>query len=188
MSKSLQELNQIFAEFDESPAGYGAELRLDLAEIIWRGLARNKWTQRKLAQQSGLADAVISNLVHGNKNCTLDTVGVVLHALGAKAKLVETLFEETTGYTIQGVDYAATTGASLEEWNYGQAPKIGTVETYHWIKADYKGTEGWWDSAEPARDSESSYNLGRPNADIAPPRLKRGDVAFFRVRTSKQHG
>lgn len=89
MSKVLDQLEKFLEEFDESPQGYGTQLRLDFAEIIWCSLVRKKWSQRRLSERSGFADSVISNLVHGNKNCTLDTVGRVLHALGTRAKLRE---------------------------------------------------------------------------------------------------
>ena len=94
MSKVLDELTNFLEEFDESPQGYGTQLRLDFAEIIWSSLVQKKWSQRRLSEQSGLADSVISNLVHGNKNCTLDTIGRVLHALGTRAKLREVAHQD----------------------------------------------------------------------------------------------
>ena len=89
MSEVRERLRERLERFKASPAGYGAKLRLDFAEIIWRNLERKPWSQRQLARKVRLADSVISNLIHGNKNCTLDTVGKVIHALGTEATLQE---------------------------------------------------------------------------------------------------
>lgn len=90
MSKTLDQLNTGVEDFEQSPEGFGIKLRLDFAEIIWNGLQRQQWSQRQLARRAGLADSVVSNLIHGNKNCTLDTVGRVIHAFGTSAVLKET--------------------------------------------------------------------------------------------------
>ena len=89
MSDTLNRIKKRLEEFKNSPVGYGARLRLDFAEIIWCGLERNNWSQRRLSREVGLADSVVSNLIHGNKNCTLDTVGKIIHALGTRATLQE---------------------------------------------------------------------------------------------------
>lgn len=92
MSKTLDRLTSFFEEFNESPQGDDSQHRLDLAEIMWRGLRRNGWTQRRLARKSGLADADISNLLHGNKNFTSSTYGKVVNALGVKTKTQEVMY------------------------------------------------------------------------------------------------
>ena len=92
MSKTLDRLTSFFEEFNESPQGDDSQHRLDLAEIMWRGLGRNGWTQRRLAKKSGLADADISNLLHGNKNFTSSTFGKVVNALGVKVKTQEVMY------------------------------------------------------------------------------------------------
>lgn len=89
MSKALDELNRLSEEFSASSEGYGHSLRLDFAELIWAGLDRNGWSQTDLARQAKCSDAAISNLVHGNRNFRIDTIGKVLHALGTKTKVVD---------------------------------------------------------------------------------------------------
>jgi len=120
MSKVLDRLTRFFDDFDESPEGYGTQLRLDFAEIIWRSLARNKWSQRRLSRESGLADSVVSNLIHGNKNCTLDTVGKVLYTLGTKATLSEPLHLDASG-SAPGWRFHGTTGDPIEIQHEEQA-------------------------------------------------------------------
>ena len=90
MSQVLNRIRNRLEAFDKSAVGYGAKLRLDLAEIIWRNLQQKKWSQRRLAKEARLADSIISNLIHGNKNCTFDTAGKVIHALGTYVTLQET--------------------------------------------------------------------------------------------------
>lgn len=97
MSKALDELNQLTAEFEATAKGDETNLRLDLAEIIWRGLARNGWTQRRLARESGLPDALISNLIHGNRNWTCATAAQVVHALGVSVNLREASAQTVVG-------------------------------------------------------------------------------------------
>ena len=89
MSDVLNRVKNRFEEFKKSPVGFGTKLRLDFAQIIWGNLERKNWSQRRLAKEVRLPDSVISNLIHGNKNCTLDTVGKVIHALGTEATLQE---------------------------------------------------------------------------------------------------
>ena len=126
MSSVRNRLTKFLDRFDESPAGYSTQLRLDLAEIIWRSLARNKWSQRRLSKKSGLADSIISNLIHGNKNCTLDTVSKVLHALGTRATLQETFVSAATDDAVWR--FYATSGDGIEiqtkEYTSGQTPEI----------------------------------------------------------------
>lgn len=87
MSNGLDFLNQLAEELESSVVGYETDLRLDLAEFIWNGLAKSGWSQRELAAESGLPDAIISNLIHGNKNCTLRTIARVAHALKSRATI-----------------------------------------------------------------------------------------------------
>lgn len=91
MSQALDDLNKLSEEFDASFKGDDADLRLDLAEIIWRGLQRKGWSQRRLSQESGLADAVISNIMHGNRNWRCATAARIIHALSTKVCLKETM-------------------------------------------------------------------------------------------------
>lgn len=93
MSKALDSLNELFNEFEQSWQGDDTQHRLDLAEVIWRALKRTGWTQRQLAKESGLADADISLLMHGEKNFTSSTLGKVVHALKVKVKLQEASYE-----------------------------------------------------------------------------------------------
>lgn len=138
MSKVLDELTKFLEEFDESPQGYGTQLRLDFAEIIWSSLVRKKWSQRRLSEQSGLADSVISNLVHGNKNCTLDTIGRILHALGTRATLREVAREDEwtsapylhfrptdeTRFIFPNVDVSTTTPFALDDNAWPGTPDV----------------------------------------------------------------
>ena len=86
---SIAELNKRLREFQDSPGGFGHELRMNVAEIVMRNLKQKPWTQRKFANVAGKAESYITRIVHGQQNCSLDTVGALLHALGVRATIVE---------------------------------------------------------------------------------------------------
>jgi len=87
-TNELEVLEQLDAAFSDSPEGYGHQLRLDFAEILWRRMNELGWNQTRLADESGFTPAFVSNIVHGNQNCTLDTIGKALYALDICARLV----------------------------------------------------------------------------------------------------
>lgn len=123
MTKELEELLRMGEDFDSSPEGYGYQLRLDFAEILWRSLRKFGWTQSRFAKEAGWSDSFVSNLIHASQNCELDTVGKALHTLGLRARLqitsdwsARTKFSFTTSST----DIAST----FQESQYGQGKKI----------------------------------------------------------------
>jgi ribosome-binding protein aMBF1 (putative translation factor) len=89
MSTTRDLLNDL-DEFDNTPEGRGYDLRLDLSSIIVRQLAAKGWTQKKLADEVGVKESFITRLIHSSANCTFDTAGRVLFALGVRAELKET--------------------------------------------------------------------------------------------------
>lgn len=90
---TIRELNRILNRFTDSPEGVEYELRMNLAEIIIQNLKRHGWTQRKLADEAGKAESVITRIVHGQQNCSFHTVGEILYALGARASLIQNISE-----------------------------------------------------------------------------------------------
>jgi len=87
MSKALEYLQQLDEEFEASAEGVGFQLRLDFAEILWRSLNQLGWSQAQFAKKTGWPDSFVSNLVHANQNCELDTLGKAFYTLGVKVKL-----------------------------------------------------------------------------------------------------
>ncbi len=45
-------------------------------------LAKKEWTQRDLANATGLKDSAISRIMHGNANLTLKTISLLEDRLG----------------------------------------------------------------------------------------------------------
>ena len=72
----------------------GVELRLHLSEIVLRHLRRHDWSQRELAEKTGLKESFISRVVHSNANCTFETAGRLLFALGVRARIDEIQSED----------------------------------------------------------------------------------------------
>lgn len=89
MSNLIAKLNKKLSEYSKSSEGISLELRLSFAEMIYAELDRKGWTQRKLCQESGMADAVVSNILHGDRNFTVDTAGKLLSAIGLRARFTE---------------------------------------------------------------------------------------------------
>jgi transcriptional regulator with XRE-family HTH domain len=89
-------------EFENSPEGYGFDLRLDLADIILDQLAKKKMTQKSLAEKAGMKPSYLARILHGSQNFTSDVAGRIFYALGIKGKLVEAKDEkeESNGFKI----------------------------------------------------------------------------------------
>jgi len=86
---TISELNRILLDLEDSPEGVGYDLRLNLSEIILRHLKSKGWTQRRLADESKKLESYITRVVHSQQNCSLDTIGEILYALGIRASLME---------------------------------------------------------------------------------------------------
>ena len=86
---NIQDWRKVLEDFKKSPQSVGHDLRLDLADIIYRYLAQNGWTQNRLAEAAGMKPQRITKILHGDTNCTFDTAGRLLFALGTRGKLVE---------------------------------------------------------------------------------------------------
>ena len=76
-------------EFENTPEGAGFSLRADLSDIIVRHLGQRGMTQTRLAEAAGMKPQQLSRVIHSSANCTLDTAGRILFALGIRAKLAE---------------------------------------------------------------------------------------------------
>ncbi len=85
---NVRDLGQLLDQYENTPDSYGIGLRLDLSEIVLRHL-KNNMTQASLARESGLSPQMVTRIVHAATNCTFETAGKVLFALGIKAQLVE---------------------------------------------------------------------------------------------------
>jgi transcriptional regulator with XRE-family HTH domain len=86
---NLNDLQCELENFENSPEGWGFELRLSLADIIVKYLRKHGWSQKKLAHVAGVKEPYITRLVKGESNCTFSTAGKILYALGAKSDVVE---------------------------------------------------------------------------------------------------
>ncbi len=85
----VRDILKVLDEYHQTPESRGMKLRLNLAEIILRHLKQNNWTQKELARKTSFQDSFISRLLHSDANCTFETAGRLLFALGVEAKLEE---------------------------------------------------------------------------------------------------
>jgi transcriptional regulator with XRE-family HTH domain len=85
---STQDILRVLDEYKRKPESYGLKLRLNLAELVIQQLNSNGWSQRDLAQKTGLKEAYISRILHSDANCTFESAGKILFALGIKVALL----------------------------------------------------------------------------------------------------
>lgn len=84
---SVQDLHDILAQWDANPRSAGVKLRLDLSLLVIQRLNKNGWTHKQLAEKAGVTPWLISRIVLADANCTFETAGRILFALGVKPKL-----------------------------------------------------------------------------------------------------
>ncbi len=85
----VRDILKALDEYHQTPESHGMKLRLNLAQIILRHIKENNWTQKELATKTSFKDSFISRLLHSDANCTFETAGRILFALGVEAKLEE---------------------------------------------------------------------------------------------------
>lgn len=122
----IRDLQKALDGFESKPESRGYDLRLNLSEIVLRHLKEKGWSQKDLATEAGMKEAMLSRIIHANANCTFDVAGRLLFALGVDAALQEapspTLSTSIEFYTAtrvtddivfrQGTGY----GKDKEEW------------------------------------------------------------------------
>ena len=102
----LQDILSSIHEFEASPDYVGLGLKVDLSRIVLRRLREKGWTQRRLATACGMKESFVSRVIHSDDNCTLDTVGRLMFALGVDIRLEEVrqssiVFDQGTTATLQ---------------------------------------------------------------------------------------
>ena len=89
MNKKTNKILKTLEEFEKTEPSFTLELQLSLSELVLCQLENRKWSPQKLAEETGLKESYISRVLDGDANCTLKTVGKLLHALGVRAKIRE---------------------------------------------------------------------------------------------------
>ena len=90
MNPDIQSLLKSLEEFEKTHESVALELRLSFTELIIDQLKRKGWTQRRLAEEAGMKEPAISRILHGDVNCTFETVGKLVWALGIGVRISET--------------------------------------------------------------------------------------------------
>lgn len=90
MPRHIDDIRKALERYKQTPDSVGMELRLSFAEIVLRILRQKGWTQCQLAERARLKPPYISRVLHSNANCTFETAGKILFALGARGTLRET--------------------------------------------------------------------------------------------------
>jgi len=67
--------------YQETSKGIAHEFRLSVGEAIIEGLREQGWNQKRLAEQLGVTEPLISRFLNGDHNWTSESVGKIGHAL-----------------------------------------------------------------------------------------------------------
>ena len=84
----FERMAKVLSDFEARPESVGYELQGQFSRIINVALRKKGWTQKQLAQTTGKPESEISELVHGDVNCRLGTIGRIMFALNLKLFLV----------------------------------------------------------------------------------------------------
>jgi len=89
MNPDIKSILHTLKKYKETPESRGLELRLNLADIILRHLRLKGWNQRDLAAETRMKEPFVSRVLHSSANCTFETAGRLLFALGVDVRLEE---------------------------------------------------------------------------------------------------
>lgn len=89
MATNCEEICEALKEYNATAESVGLALRLNVAELVMRGMNRKGWNRFSLAHKADVSVQTIFQIVHSDANCTLDTIGRLFHALDVKAHIVE---------------------------------------------------------------------------------------------------
>lgn len=85
---SVKNILKRLSAYKRTPESGGVKWRLNLAEMVIRRLNINGWSQRQLADKVGMNEVYISRILHSDVNCTFNSAGRILFALGIEASLI----------------------------------------------------------------------------------------------------
>lgn len=95
MSKTTDKLLAALKEFDGTAEGLFEDLKLDLTELVIRGLKQKGWSHGELSSETGISESTIDGIVMSSRNTSLRKIADILRALGMRAKLVEATADAT---------------------------------------------------------------------------------------------
>jgi transcriptional regulator with XRE-family HTH domain len=86
---TILDLRNELTKFKNSGPGVAHDLRLNLADVIFRHLQAKNWTQSDLADAAGVKAPYITRILHSSQNWTTETAGQILYALGIRLEFLE---------------------------------------------------------------------------------------------------
>lgn len=131
----IHEIVKELERFNKTEEGHALDLRLDLAEIILRGLSK-PGSHAKLAAAAKMKPSFLSRITHADANCTFDVASRIISAIGLRARLVAVNDEGNVVFA----PYAsiACPSYSTKNTTYGETKiqNVGTTETEQRITAE----------------------------------------------------
>lgn len=84
---SSSDFLDLLAKLESTPESVGVGLRLDLSQVIHRYLSERGLSQKEFAAKCGMKPPLLARIMYSNANCTFDTAGRILFAMGVRGKL-----------------------------------------------------------------------------------------------------
>lgn len=167
---ALDRLTQHLEAYEQAPESAGLHLRIDLAELIVRGLERKGWTQRQLAQAAGMKESRITRLIHSDANATFDVAGRVLRALGIRASLKEKRVRVHTGLAATTITPQFKPHEETDGHISAAIARSRTVVTHRTHAGSYFAAKPGHSEYETSGGPLSEINLGGLNDPECAPR------------------
>lgn len=185
----FERMAKVLSDFEARPESVGYELQGQFSRIINVALRTKGWTQKQLAQTTGKPESEISELVHGDVNCRLGTIGRIMFALDLKLFLVPAPSDFRRPYgevqdTLIGHWHGEednTEEANIEEDWWIATPQSGEEEEedFHAIAIETPNTTTRAASGtRRPRAGRKQNDMGGQHENYIQARLSSGNVSF----------
>lgn len=84
---TIDELHNALKDYEQTPDGQAQDLKNSFSTLFIKLLEDKGLTQKQLSEESGVTQRLISGIVHGDHNSTLETLGQLLWALNTRVKI-----------------------------------------------------------------------------------------------------
>ena len=96
MSKHVDKILAGLAGFKNTSDGWAMRLKLNLAELVIKGMRDKGWSHADLAKRAGLPEEAIENIVLSDRNCSLERIAEIMWILELPVELRERKMGDAT--------------------------------------------------------------------------------------------
>jgi len=151
MNSTIDQFDEIVRSVNSDRDSAGMDLQVQFSILVTSLLKVRQWTQRDLAEKTGIRESQISDILHADANCTLRTIGRVLKAFGERGR----------------IDLFMAQPIAAKEIDHGS-------KTFRFISSQADATIGEWafftSATKPRRPKFLSAPMGRQHDRQLSPR------------------